>query len=185
MAKSKHADAGSLDQRLTVLSLIREDKTYRWEAERLTWARAELSQRTNVYSIHGIGTAGVTFTMRRQPLDLGNALLWRGRHCMITAIRPLGRLHLTAEAALVEVSGCEDKYTDTSFPGVMTEKYLGHQQLEPQAINTLRHVLVTPKAIELTPGRLVEVAGTPWPIQTAHLLDPWKNEYELERTVDL
>lgn len=185
MAANGRIDAGRLDQRLVVLSLVQEGKAYRWECTRLTWARAELSQKTNVYSVHGIGAAGVSFTLRRQEIGLGNALLWRGQHGMITAIRPLGRLHLTVEAALVVPSQCEDKYTGTTFPAIMTEKYLGHQQLEPQAINVLRHVLVTPKAIELTPGRLVEVDGTPWPIQVAHLLDPAKNEYELERTVDL
>lgn len=185
MAKSEYVAAGDLDQRLAVLALSREGQAYRWRRIRLTWAEAELSTRTNVYSVHGIGAAGVTFVMRRQPLDLGNALLWRGQHCMITAIRPLGRLHLTVEAALVVVSDCEDKYTGTIFQAILTEKYLGHQQLEPQAINTMRCVLVTPKVIELTPGRLVEVAGTPWPIQAAHRMDPWKNEYELERTVDL
>ena len=185
MVSGEFVDAGGLDQRIAVLALSQKGQAYSWETSRRTWAKAELATKTNVYSVHGIGAAGVTFTMRRQPLDLGNALLWRGQHCMITAIRPLGKLHLTVEAALVVVSPCAYKYTDTTFPAILTEKYLGHQQLEPQAINTLRHVLVTPKAIELQPGRLVEVDGTPWPIQVAHLLDPWKNEYELERTVDL
>lgn len=185
MAKSEYVAAGDFDQRLAVLNLAREGQAYRWRRSRLTWAKAELSTRSNVYSVHGIGAAGVTFTMRRQPLELGNALLWCGQHCMITAIRPLGRLHLTVEAALVVVSDCADKYTDTTFPAILTEKYLGHQQLEPQAVNTMRYVLVTPKTIELTPGRLVEVDGKRWPIQVAHLQDPWKNEYELERTVDL
>lgn len=185
MATSEFVDAGSLDQRVAVLTLIQTDMAYRWEKTRLTWAKAELSTKTNVYSVHGIGAAGVTFTMRRQPMTLANALLWRGQHCFITRISPVGRLHWTVEAALVVTSQCEDKYTGSTFPAIMTEKYLGHQQLEPQAINTLRHVLVTPKTITLTPGRLVEVDGTSWPIQVAHLLDPWKNEYELERTVDL
>ena len=67
----------------------------------------------------------------------------------------------------------------------MTEKYLGHEQREPYAANVLRHVLVTPKAIALTPGQLVEVDGTPWPVTLAHTLDLWHNEYELEREVDL
>lgn len=178
-------DAGSMDERVSVLTLAQEGLTYRWETARLTWAKAELSSKTNVYSVHGIGAAGVAFTMRRQPLTLGNALLWRGQHCFITRIAPAGRLHMTVEAALVVTSQCEDKYTGTTFPAVMTEKYLGHQQLEPYAINTLTHVLVTPKVITLTPGQLVEVDNTPWPIQVAHLLDPWKNEYEIERTVDL
>jgi hypothetical protein len=185
MERGEGVATGRMDQRLTVLELVREGQAYRWTAVRRTWARAELTGGNNVYSVHGIGAAGVTFTLRRQPLTLGHALLWRGQHCFITSISPCGRLHWTVAAALVVVSACEDRYAGITFPAVMTEKYLGHQQLEPQAINTLHHVLVTPKAIQLTPGRLVEVDGISWPIQVAHTLDPWKNEYEIERTVDL
>lgn len=185
MSTPTFISAGSMDERVSVLALAQEGLAYRWEAARLTWAKAELSSKTNVYSVHGIGAAGVTFSMRRQPLALGNALLWRGQHCFITRIAPAGRLHMTVEAALVVTSQCEYKYSGITFPAIMTEKYLGHQQLEPQAINTLTHVLVTPKVIDLTPGKVVEVDGRKWPIQVAHLLDPWKNEYEIERTVDL
>lgn len=182
-------EVGRLSDRVEVLEL-RETAgetgaVWAWKPVRRTWARAELSAKANVYSVHGLGAAGVSFTLRRQPLGLDSALWWRGQHCLITAISPLGRLYLTVDAALVVLSRCEDRYTGTRFPAVMTEKYLGRQQLEPLAVNTLRHVLVTPKAIELTPGRPVEVEGDSWPIQVAHLLDPHKNEYELERTVDL
>ena len=182
-------EVGRLNDRVDVLEL-RETKdaagkAWAWETIRRTWAKAELMTKANVYSVHGLGAAGVTFTLRRQPLDLDNALRWRGQHCLITAIQPLGRLDLTVEAALVVLSRCEDRYTGTKFPAIMTEKYLAHQQLEPMAINNLRHVLVTPKCIQLEPGKLVEVDGVSWPIRVPHLLDPHKNEYELERTVDL
>lgn len=156
-----------------------------WETVRRTWGRAVLSERKNVYSVHGIGAAGVNFTLRRQSLDLDSALRWRGQHCLITAIRPLGRLYLTVAAALVELYLCRDPTGGTTFPAVMTEQYAGHQQLEPMAINTHRRVLVTPKAIKLSPGQLVEVAGEPWPIFTPYELDPHKNEYVIGRTVDI
>lgn len=185
MAGSGYVETGTLDERISVLKLVQSGTTYQWSVLRRSWARSELSTRKNVYSVHGIGATGVTFTVRRQNLKLDHAIGWRGHHCMITAIRPKGRMHLIVEAALVEVSDCEYVYTETKFPAIMTEKYLGHQQLEPYAVNVLQHVLVTPKAIELEPGRVVEVAGVKWPIQTAHLLDPWKNEYELAREVDL
>ena len=181
-----HIDAGDLRERLDVLEL-RGDGAGGWQWVRLrrTWAAAELSARKNVWSVHGIGATGVTLTVRRQTLGVENALLWRGRHCFITSVLPLGTNHLTVEAALVVVSACEDKYTGTAFPGIVTEQYLGHEQREPQAVNKLRHLLVTPKCVELRPGRLVTVAGTDWPITVAHTLDPRHNEYEIERTVDL
>lgn len=160
-------------------------KQWKWETVRRTWAQAELSTRPNVYSVHGVGAAGVTFTLRRQPLDLDSALLWKGQHCLITAIRPLGRLYLTVEAALVVLSQCRDPETGDTFPAVMTEKYVRHEQLEPMAVNKYRRVLVTPKAVRLTSGPLVEVDGVEWPIITPYELDPHKNEYAIERTVDL
>ena len=124
--------------------------------------------------------------MRRQPLTLEHALNWKGQHCFITSITPWGLNHIKVEAALVEITECENKYRAVKFPGIITEEYHRHEQLEPQAINTLRHVLVTPKCIELTPGKLVEVGDeNPWNILTAHLLDPRKNEYIIERVKDL
>lgn len=181
-----HVDAGALRERVTVLHLEKRDEHgWQWEPLRTSWGAAELSARKNVWSVHGIGATGVTFTVRRQALGTENALLWRGRHCLITSVLPLGVNHLTVEAALVVVSACEDKYTGTAFPGVMTERYLRHDQEEPQAVNTLRNLLVTPKCVELIPGRLVRVDGVDWPIKLAHTLDPRHNEYEIERVVDL
>lgn len=182
-------EVGRLGERVEVLELLktttRDSTAYTWEPVRRTWARAELMTRTNVYSVHGLGAAGVSFTLRRQILDLDSALRWRGRHCLITSIWPLGRLYLTVEAALVVLSQCRNPRTGDSFPAVMTERYVGHQQLEPMAVNTHQRVLVTPKAVKLAAGPLVEVDGTPWPIITPYELDPHKNEYALERTIDL
>lgn len=182
-------EVGKLSDRVEVLGLLKtigeDGTTYTWETARRTWAKAELTTRPNVYSVHGLGAAGVSFTIRRQGLDLDNALYWRGQHCLITAIRPLGRLYLTVEAALVVLSQCKNLQTGERFPGVMTEEYVGHRQMEPMAINFHRRVLVVHKNVKLKAGRLVEVDGTPWPIATPYELDPHRNEYALERTVDL
>lgn len=180
-----HIDAGKLNEHPSVLHLKQVDGGYAWQKVRATWAKAELSTRKNVWSVHGIGATGVTFILRRQPLGLQDALLWRGRHCFIASIQPYGRNHIQVEAALVVVAQCENKYEGVRFPAIMTEEFRRHEQLEPQAINTIRHVLVTPKCITLKPGKLVEVDGEEWPILTAHLLDPEKNEYIIERVVDL
>lgn len=182
-------EVGRLNDRVDVLALQKPAEengvSWAWASVRRTWAKAELTTKANIYSVHGLGAAGVIFTLRRQPLGLDNALQWQGQHCLITAIRPLGRLYLTVEAALVVISQCEDRYTNTRFPAIMTEKYLAHQQLEPMAVNTHQRVLVTPKAVRLAPGQLVVVDGAEWPVITPYELDPNKNEYVLERTVDL
>lgn len=184
MSNSKF-DAGELRERPEILHLVKGDEGYFWEALRKTWASAEYSVRRNNFSNHGIGATGVTFLMRRQDLSPEHALRWKGNHCFITSIVPHGRNHIKVETALVKIVACENKYENLKFPAVMTEEYHRHDQLEPQAINTLRHVLVTPKCIVLKPGKLVDVEGADWPILTAYLLDPNKNEYVIERTVDL
>ena len=178
-------DAGALDQRPEVLSLTQTDTGYEWTTSRRTWAAVELPGRRNVYSVHGVSTTGAAFYLRQQPLSKDQALRWKGYHCFITAITPCGRSHMRVDAALVELTDCEDKYTGTKFPAVVAEEYHRHEQLEPMAVNTLRHVLITPKCIELKPGKLVEVAGEAWPIVIAYLLDPHRNEYIIEKVVDL
>ena len=82
--RSTYVDAGSLNERLTVLEL-REgpESAYTWTEARRTWGAAEPSAKRNVWSVHGIGAAGVTFTIRRQPLALDNAILWNGQHCFL------------------------------------------------------------------------------------------------------
>ncbi len=174
-----------MDQRVEVLTLRETEHGLAWEVSRLSWANVELSGQKNNFSMHGVGAAGVTLLLRRQPLELTQALRWRGRHCFLTGLIPMGRLHWRAEAALVTISQCQDGLDGMEFPAVVTEQYHRHDQLEPMAINELRHVLVTPKAVILKPGRLVRVDGTDWPILTAHTLDPYKNEYEIGRVTDL
>ncbi|MBQ9733346.1 MAG: hypothetical protein IJV74_03825 [Clostridia bacterium] len=185
MSNAAVIDAGELRERVSVLTLKDKGSEYVWEESRRSWAKAELNTRKNIWSVHGIGATGVTFVMRCSSLCLDNALKWRGQHCFISSIIPYGRGHVKVEAALVEPVQCEDKYKSLTFPALMTEEWHKHEQLEPHAINTLSHVLVTPKCIELKPGKLVTVAGDAWPIKTAHTLDPHKNEYIIERTVDL
>ncbi len=185
--------AGELNQKVEVLELHDEviatlgqepRNRYFWNDERWVWAKATPNARKNVYSNHGVGASGVTFILRHQPLCLDNALLWQGRHCFITSIAPLGRAYWQVEAALVEVSSCEDKYTNTAFPAVMTERYVRFEADDPYNDNQYEHVLVTPKAVKLIPGRLVEVDGKAWHIRAAHLLDPHKNEYDIWREVE-
>lgn len=182
---TEHVDAGELRERPEVLRLTAVEGGYEWQPLRRTWAKAELQTGRQIWSAHSVGADGVTFLMRKQSLTLSDALRWNKRHCTIVNIRDYGRNHIQVEAALVEVTPCEDKYTNTRFPAIVAEQYHRHDQQEPQAVNAIRHVLVTPKAVELKPGRLVEVDGVSWPILTAHTLDPYKNEYVIERVVDL
>ena len=181
----EHVDAGKLSERIELLRLVKGENEYRWELLRRSWASVELQQRRNNFSAHGIGAAGAELVLRRQELTLLDAIRWRGQHLFLTGIAPRGRNNLTVAAALVEVRACRDPESGLAFPGVVTEKYLGHQQEEPMAVNPMRHILITHPAIDLKPGRLVEVDGESWPITMSHRLDPWKAEYEIERVIEL
>ena len=72
---TEHIDAGKLDERVAVLELAETSPgVWAWRQARTTWASVEQTTRHNVWSVHGIGATGVTMTMRRQALRLGNAL---------------------------------------------------------------------------------------------------------------
>lgn len=178
-------DAGELRERIEILALMKIATNYSWEVARNSWAKVEPAAKKRIFSTHTVSSEGINFTIRRQELTRANAIRYAGRHCFITSIVPVGRLHLRVEAALVDIVQCEDKYTGTMFPAIMSEIYARHSEMEPMDLNTLRHVLVTPKEITLVPGKLVDVDGKAWPILAVHELDPWHNDYEIERKMDL
>ena len=183
-------DAGKLRDVLQVLELKENPKgTWTWQKVRKARGQVELSTGRNLFSSVGIGARGAELILRRQALTLHNALLWGEQHLFLSAILPEGRLHLRVQAALVSldtVALLKDENTvEKTFPGVLTEKYARHEQEWPMSLNQLGLVLVVPKAITLEPGRLVKARGALWEVLVPHELDPYKNEYEMGRTVDL
>lgn len=182
--------AGRLDQPLEVLEL-RETASGVWEwiTLRRAWAQVEQTAKTNLFSKVGVGARDAAIVLRRQRLTLHNALRWRGQHLFLTSITERDRNHLDVGAALVEADEVrlrEDETTQAmTFPGVLTEKYARHEQEWPMSVNELGLVLVTPKAITLRPGCLVEARKAAWEVLVPHELDPHKNEYELGRRLDL
>ena len=180
-------DAGVLRDGLEVLELKENPAgTWTWAAVRKIRGRLELTTGRNLFSSVGIGARGAEILLRRQDLRLHHALRLGEQHLFLTAILPEGRLHLRVQAALVDLAQCRaDGGTGIKFPGVLTEKYLKWEQPEPYSVNRITYVLVTPKAIQMTRGKLVEVNGVNCEVQLAHTLDPYKNEYEIVRTEDL
>ena len=178
-------DAGELRERIEILSFRKEENAYQWHTERMSWAKAERAGRRRIFSTHAASSEGINFIIRRQALTRANAIRFAGQHYLITSIVPHGRLHFRVETAAVQLAVCADKYENFTFPSVLSEIYARHDSPLPMDSNVTRYVLVTPKEISLVPGRLVEVNGAPWPIRVGHTLDEWKNEYEIERTVEL
>lgn len=195
-------DAGKLDQRLEVLELQETAPgVWTWETVRKTWAQVEpdAGQRKNLFSSVGTGARNASLVLRRQGLTLHSALRWKGQHLFLTAVVPQGRGHLGISAALVEPVQCvaqpwhnqkgagnrAERVDDppVTFPGVLTEKYVRYQAEESYAKTSVIYVLVAPKSIELQEGVLVTVQEGPaagvYHVQTRHVLDAFKNEYEI------
>ena len=177
---------------------------WRWEETRKTWAGVEESSTRNLFSAIGLGARSVELLLRRQTLTLHNALCWRGQHLFLTEINTLGGW-LEVKAAAVQVSDCvAQTYTQARdpakgnrpqrvagpavvIPGVVTEKYIGYDREETHGEITRTMVLVTPKAVELDEGDVVTVAGSGagrYHVTAVHLLDTYKNEYEMTRRED-
>jgi len=190
------ASAGAMNQRVQVQTLVYDEDAEKWNWEPLytSWAEAELNTRRNLFSSVGIGARGVTFTMRRNSrLTLFKSIRWGSQFCFLTSIiHNPGGLYDTVEAALVDLATCrKDPREEITyyFPGVLTEKYMGHEQQEPMAVTTTTLVLVTPKDITLSPGSLVQIGASAarnnYHVLTCHELDAYKNEYEISREADV
>ena len=154
-------DAGKLRDRLQVLELTEAPAgTWSWQSVRAARGQVELStsdRRSNLFSSVGIGARGAEVLLRR-------------------AVR--------TEDTVGE--GGRPKAAETlrlTFPGVLTEKYARYEREETHAENETSYVLVTPKVIQLRSGDLVTVQEGPakgvYHVAVCHVLDAWKNEYEI------
>lgn len=182
---------GDLRERVEILTCGQnaDGTEMAWRTERSVWANVQPSTARTIFSTAGLSAPGVEILLRWQPLERTQAIRWRGRHVYITDIKPRDLSHLLVTGAVVPVSQCvadvHEGFAGLKFPAVMTEKYLQHDQLEPYAINIITYVLVTPPDVELQRGGLVQVDGTAYEVQLAHVLDSTKREYEIVRKEDL
>ena len=193
-------DAGDLSERLELLELREtEAGTWEWVGIGRLWAQVEVDGGKNLFSSIGIGARNAKLVLRTRPLTLHQALRWKEQHLFLTGITKLDRMHLSVQAALVEPVGCLATRTEDTvgeagrptpaetmrltFPGVLTEKYARYEREETHAEGETSYVLVTPKAITLKAGDLVTVQEGPgkdvYHVTVCHVLDPYKNEYEI------
>lgn len=187
MRSNDYCGAGRLDRKAQVMGFQETSPgTWEWVPVRDIWISLDLrSDRTTIFSKLGVGARSAAMVAWKQDITLHHAIRQGDMHLFLTSITERNRNQMDIQGALVEITQCEDKYTDTTFPAIVTEQYHHHVQLDPQATNIIRHVLVTPKPIQLILGRLVEVGGETWNILTSQTLDPYKNEYVIERMIDL
>lgn len=192
--------AGTFDSPAVILCLNQKGDTYEWQETGHIWAKAEPQNKTNLFSKVGLGQKSIRFTMRKRPLTLHDAIRWQGRHCFLTDIKEIDRMYLEVTAALIDPVSCIAFHTDqtlddlnrpafkniriASFPGFLTEKYLGFEQKEVHAETQTSYVLVTPKAVVLQSGDLVQIGDDFYNVKIIHILDGYKNEYEITEKRD-
>ncbi len=181
-----------LDEKVEILSLIQDETTndLAWHPVRKCWAAVDLDLQKNIFSSIGIGARGATIAIRaEQKLSLHQALRWRGQFLFLTSIiLASSRDKKEVKAALCTPVDCQADVDQPSpgihFPGILAEKYVGHEQQEPLAVVTRDLVLVVPKAVVLAPGAWVQVGPDIYQVLAPHELDEWKNEYEIRRKED-
>ncbi len=192
--------AGTFDTPAAVLHLDQQDDTYQWQESGCILVKAEPQSKTNLFSKVGLGQKSIRFTMRKRPLTLHDAIQWQGKHCFLTDIREIDRMYLEVTTALIDPISCIAFHTAqilddlnrpafkniriASFPGFLTEKYLGFEQKEVHTETQTTYVLVTPKAIVLQSGDLVQIGDDFYTIKIIHVLDEYKNEYEITEKRD-
>lgn len=188
---------GELKERISLLSIKQLENTYTWEILSKIWSKVEQLSGNNLFSKVGMGANSIKFTIRiRSDLALHHAFLWQGKHCFLTNINEIDPGYYEVTAALVEPKVCSIKKTGepkrnglnrpiydepvmVTFPGCLIEKYLGQTQNKPMAYTETRYVLVTPKIIDLDEGEIVIIEETPYTVLIPHILDDFKNEYEI------
>lgn len=199
--------ASALRDRVEILTLERDEETgaFSWTPERKRWAAVKLDSQRNLFSAVGVGARGVTVTIRPDRwVTLQNAFRWNGEFLHLTAIsmgperdrqeiraaichpetltaKPQDRTGRDARNRPVAIP--QASYT---FPGILTERYHRSEEDEVFRRETLERVLVTPKAVELRPGDLVQRGEEP-PYTVLQRLDleDYKNEYVIERRGDM
>lgn len=199
--------SSSLNEKIDILTLVQDDETrdIAWAPDRKRWASVEIDTQRNLFSVVGVGTRGATVVIRPDlRLTLHQAIRWNGEFLHLTSItldKERDRQEIkaaicypiTLTAKPQDRTGRDElnrptavKQASFTFPGILTEMYRGNAADDIYRSATLQRVLVTPKAINLRTGDLVQPKKeAPYTVRQVLDLDPWKNEYVLERTEDV
>lgn len=201
---AQYLGAGKLDKPAQVLECQEADNgVWKWVPVRRIWAAIDLQQKTNLFSKIGVGARDAAIVIWQQELTLHNAIRQGGTHFFLTSITERNRNQLDVRAALCEpVTLMAKPKTRTgrnalnrpivtqqpsfTFPGILTELYHRNAPDEIYRTETLQRVLVTPKVIRFRAGDLVQTGDeVPYTIRQVMDLDPYKNEYVIERQEDV
>ena len=198
-------NVGAFTSQIDILEFVEAScNKYEWQAKKRLWASIEDQNANAIFSKHGHTVRSSKITIRSQPdLTLHNALALSppdSQHFFLIDIDRNTPGFYVLSTVIIEPVTCVVEPTSTSmaknnrpeikklpsitFPGYLTEKYLKQTQLEPMSYSENRYILVTPKSINIRTGELVKVGNMLCESVIPHILDPYKNEYEILMRVD-
>lgn len=204
MTSKSNLLADSLRQRVELLELRfdRVKNAYFWGVRRVCWGGVTFDERSNLFSSVGIGARGASIVIRPDRLltlhgamRLGEKFLFltsivlsddRSRQEIRAAVcepvtltaRPQNRTGRDAYNRPVAVS-----VPSFTFPGILTEKYFRNEADDVYRAEVQQRVLVTPKEIQMRAGDLIQNGKeAPYTVRQVLDLDPYKNEYIVERS---
>lgn len=177
---------GDLREKVTLLTLQKDGDVWTYQDSKTVYAAANVSDRGTILSGMGMGAraAEMTFRAANAP-GLMQALKWRGDVYIVSTVVPDLKLWTTVTAAKIELRTTKVKGGIT-FPGIVLEKYVRWATGKPMDTTSESYLLVTPKAIELEEADVLSIDGLgTYHVTAIHRADSAKNEYEVERSVDL
>lgn len=193
---------GELRERAELLTLTQSGNAWGWTVEKRIWCKYAETGRKNLFSRVGVGQAGAEIIIREIPIDCGRALRVRGQHLFLTDMTRTGiaPVYLKVQAAQVSPvtatvsrqragigeNGYPENRVETvaECPVCLTEKYLRSNDETAAVESTVRLVAVAPKVLVCIPGDRMEIDGAVYRVEICHTLEPYKNEYEIERVED-
>ena len=192
---------GRLRERGFVLRLSGKENL-KWDMLCGIWLSGKLTGRRNLFSRVGIGADGAEFLLRERDITLHDAILWEGQQYFLTNIAKegTGPVYFRISAArvspetvtvrrdIIEMGALNRpervEKEIGSFPGCITEKYLGSSPEDSHIESEKRLIAVAPKAAAYRAGDCFEIRGKRYRVEVVHELESWKNEYEIRREED-
>lgn len=191
---------GELKERLIIQSLVQNGNLYTWigSDNSKLWTKKEVEDKKCVYSSLGQAADLTTrFIIRyNKNITKHNSIIHNGNHYVIASILDIGNKHCYLEVKTAQVTPimCElrrysgqldvlnrpikEPSTVMTFPAYVTEKHIKYNA-EYYANVAEMYILITPKIVQPNLGDLVVINNIKYNIQAAHLMDVYRNEYEI------
>ena len=173
-----------MSRKIQILDYTLTAQGYKWQAGRSVWASTARASRRALFSTFGMSTTDTMDIVCHELLPLMQCVQIGDRKAFITeaVIESHQRFRMTA--AFADVYACSyitNAGETVAFEGLLTEKYTRYAEVNPYAVTDITCVLVTPKEVEIDHGKVIRIGDHDYHMTVRHLLDPYRNEYEVMR----